>query len=150
MALPVATTFITDYKRFLENLNSVCPSSATTKLYSLAPWNTFRTIYVRIKSGSEYHTVAIPRDATVGNFCAFVANESIDILGYVDASEFWLFWFGVVVLIWTILAWRAYYQGNCYVPLWYVLILLIIGIYMIARSTPPAVSNTKTFNNFVP
>jgi RsiW-degrading membrane proteinase PrsW (M82 family) len=68
--------------------------------------------------------------------------------GMVDAAEFWLFIFGILLIVWGILAWYAYYNNDCYVPLWYVLGLLVIGIYNIARSLQPAVSAGVSFATF--
>jgi hypothetical protein len=145
----------TDYKRF-EFSSTFCPNppNPAFSIYKAPEWTNFRQVYLYVKQGSDRYTVAVPRDVTQTQFCAFWAKstnaggDKFTVEGMVDAAEFWLFVFGLVLIIWGILAWWAYYNNNCYVPLWYVLGLLVIGVYNIARSLAPAVSPTKTFASF--
>jgi len=150
---PEGTIWQTDYKRFEEDPYSVCLNGAdpNAKLYKTAPWTNYRSVYARVWELAESRavTVKIPNDATVGQFCAFAgygegATDNT-VLGLVDASEFWLFWSSIVILIWTYLAWRKHNSGACSVPLWYLLVLLAVGLYALFRSFGPAVTGGVTF-----
>ena len=153
------SVYQTDYKRFQEIGDGLCGEGydPNANLYNALGFSQFRSVYMRYFNvlDSSFGTMHIPGDATVGQFCcAYLVNDDIDVTGFVDASEFWLFWFSILVLIWTYLAYRKHANGSCSVPLWYILGLLAAGLYGLFRSFGPATVGPLKFANvnncFVP
>lgn len=144
---PVETCWQTDYKRFKEDPTAVCGIvvDPTAKLYKTGVWNYFRNVYIRYydQQLDETYTVQVPRDTTVGQYCAFLgfSEGRYQVLGHVDHNEFWLLVSAIVLFVWGLLAFNSRKQRK--VPAWYWAGIIGVGVYLVFRWLNPETSGRK-------
>jgi len=147
-----STAWQTVFKRFKGTPEGACPVLAAERgnlLYSYAgAWNNeYSNVYIRyvLAGDPNEYTVKVPKNATIGSYCDFLAYLSPTeeepnglITGYVDHNEQWLVAVSIVsfaLLLWLFNNSRSQAYS---IPLWFYAGFLLVAIYTLLRALSPA------------
>lgn len=155
MALPAlpnqANAWHTSYKRFYKDPTGVCRDQRNDAELFYQVNTQYSNLYIGYSdptlSPTPVGTVKVPKNATVGSFCNFLAyyapvespgEPNGYILGFADHNEQWLV--AVSIVAFSVLAYLYYNSRNQMysLPLALYVALALVAIYSLLRSLSPS------------